>query len=84
MLKLNKKVVLLAVFMGVAIVVAVCTIILLNFRKDFDNYMWRYRYAGITAATEITIGEYNNGNYDFLEHYLKATGRVSEKMENVR
>lgn len=77
-LKLNKKVVLLAVFMGVATVVAVCTIILLNFRKDFDIYMWRYRYAGITAATEIATGKYNNGNYDSLEHYLRATGRVSD------
>ncbi len=37
---------------------------------------WHYRYVGITAATEIATGKYNNGNYDSLEHYLKATGKI--------
>lgn len=37
---------------------------------------WHYRYVGITAATEIATGKYNNGNYDSLEHYLKASGRL--------
>ncbi|MBR0480243.1 D-alanyl-D-alanine carboxypeptidase family protein [Candidatus Saccharibacteria bacterium] len=37
---------------------------------------WHYRYVGITAATEIATGKYNNGAYDSLEHYLLATGRV--------
>ena len=38
---------------------------------------WHYRYVGIKAATEIASGAYNNGNYDSLEHYLKATGRLT-------
>ncbi|MBQ6511004.1 D-alanyl-D-alanine carboxypeptidase family protein [Candidatus Saccharibacteria bacterium] len=37
---------------------------------------WHYRYVGITAATEIATGKYNNGAYDSLEHYLKATGKI--------
>ena len=37
---------------------------------------WHYRYVGITAATEIATGKYNNGAYDSLEHYLLATKRV--------
>ena len=37
---------------------------------------WHYRYVGITAATEIATGKYNNGNYDSLEHYLLARGLV--------
>ncbi len=37
---------------------------------------WHYRYVGVEAATEIATGKYNNGAYDSLEHYLKATGRV--------
>lgn len=32
---------------------------------------WHYRYVGITEATEIATGKYNNGKYDSLEHYLK-------------
>ena len=39
---------------------------------------WHYRYVGIEAATEIATGKYNNGKYDSLEHYLKATKRVSD------
>lgn len=39
---------------------------------------WHYRYVGVTAATEIATGKYNGGAYDSLEHYLKATGRVSD------
>lgn len=39
---------------------------------------WHYRYVGVTAATEIATGKYNGGRYDSLEHYLKATGRVSD------
>ncbi len=37
---------------------------------------WHYRYVGVTAATEIATGKYNNGQYDSLEHYLKATGKI--------
>ena len=37
---------------------------------------WHYRYVGITAATEIATGKYNSGEYDSLEHYLKARGLV--------
>jgi D-alanyl-D-alanine carboxypeptidase len=37
---------------------------------------WHYRYVGIAAATEIATGKYNNGAYDSLEHYLKATGKI--------
>ena len=39
---------------------------------------WHYRYVGIPAATDIATGKYNNGQYDSLEHYLKATGQVSD------
>lgn len=39
---------------------------------------WHYRYVGISAATEIAMGVYNNGAYDSLEHYLKARGLVSD------
>lgn len=39
---------------------------------------WHYRYVGVKAATEIATGKYNNGEYDSLEHYLKATGRVRD------
>lgn len=38
---------------------------------------WHYRYVGIEAATDIATGKYNNGHYDSLEHYLKATGKVN-------
>lgn len=37
---------------------------------------WHYRYVGIYAATQIATGVYNNGQYDSLEHYLKARGLV--------
>lgn len=37
---------------------------------------WHYRYVGIAAATDIATGKYNNGAYDSLEHYLKATGKI--------
>lgn len=37
---------------------------------------WHYRYVGVEAATEIATGKYNNGEYDSLEHYLKARGLV--------
>ena len=39
---------------------------------------WHYRFVGIDAATEIATGKYNNGEYDSLEHYLKATGLVKD------
>lgn len=39
---------------------------------------WHYRYVGIQPATEIATGKYNNGEYDSLEHYLKARGLVSD------
>ena len=39
---------------------------------------WHYRYVGVAAATEIATGKYNGGNYDSLEHYLKATGYVKD------
>lgn len=38
---------------------------------------WHYRYVGTYAATEIATGLYNNGQYDSLEHYLKARGLVT-------
>ena len=38
---------------------------------------WHYRYVGVTAATEIVTGKYNNGQYDSLEHYLLARGMVA-------
>lgn len=37
---------------------------------------WHYRYVGTFAAKEIATGVYNNGQYDSLEHYLKARGLV--------
>lgn len=39
---------------------------------------WHYRYVGVTSATEIATGKYNNGQYDSLEHYLKAKGLVKD------
>ncbi len=39
---------------------------------------WHYRYVGVDAATEIATGKYNNGQYDSLEHYLKARGLVTD------
>lgn len=39
---------------------------------------WHYRYVGIPAATEIATGKYNNGEYDSLEHYLKAKGLIGD------
>ncbi len=39
---------------------------------------WHYRYVGVGPATEIATGKYNNGNYDSLEHYLKARGLISD------
>ena len=44
---------------------------------------WHYRYVGVEAATEIATGKYNNGEYDSLEHYLKATGRISDLVNGV-
>lgn len=38
---------------------------------------WHFRYVGIPAATDIATGKYNNGAYDSLEHYLKATGKIN-------
>lgn len=43
---------------------------------------WHYRYVGVYAATEIATGVYNNGNYDSLEHYLKARGLVPNLLNN--
>ncbi len=37
---------------------------------------WHYRYVGVEYATDIATGKYNNGEYDSLEHYLKARGLV--------
>lgn len=39
---------------------------------------WHYRYVGIPAANDIAFGKYNNGEYDSLEHYLKARGLVQD------
>ena len=39
---------------------------------------WHYRYIGIKNATEIATGKYNHGEYDSLEHYLKARGLVAD------
>ena len=39
---------------------------------------WHYRYVGVGPATEIATGKYNNGQYDSLEHYLKARGLVAD------
>lgn len=38
---------------------------------------WHYRYVGLEAANDIATGKYNNGIYDSLEHYLKATGKLT-------
>ncbi|MBQ6410311.1 D-alanyl-D-alanine carboxypeptidase family protein [Candidatus Saccharibacteria bacterium] len=38
---------------------------------------WHYRYVGLETANEIATGVYNNGQYDSLEHYLKARGLIS-------
>ncbi|MBR3269937.1 D-alanyl-D-alanine carboxypeptidase family protein [Candidatus Saccharibacteria bacterium] len=43
---------------------------------------WHYRYVGVFAATEIATGVYNNGQYDSLEHYLKARGLVPNLLNN--
>ncbi len=42
---------------------------------------WHYRYVGIEAATEIATGKYNNGEYDSLEHYLKARGLLDDLVQ---
>ena len=39
---------------------------------------WHYRYVGVSAATEIATGKYNGGQYDSLEHHLKARGLVTD------
>ena len=39
---------------------------------------WHYRYVGIEHATNIATGKYNNGEYDSLEHYLKARGLIND------
>lgn len=43
---------------------------------------WHYRYVGIVVAREIAEGKYNGGQYDSLEHYLKATGRIENLLIN--
>ncbi|MBQ6149514.1 D-alanyl-D-alanine carboxypeptidase family protein [Candidatus Saccharibacteria bacterium] len=43
---------------------------------------WHYRYVGVYAATQIATGVYNNGEYDSLEHYLKARGLVPNLLNN--
>lgn len=43
---------------------------------------WHYRYVGIYAATQIATGVYNNGQYDSLEHYLKARGLITNLLNN--
>lgn len=44
---------------------------------------WHYRYVGVEAAKEIALGKYNNGQYDSLEHYLKALGVVTDLKNGV-
>ncbi|MBR3115982.1 D-alanyl-D-alanine carboxypeptidase family protein [Candidatus Saccharibacteria bacterium] len=39
---------------------------------------WHYRYVGVDFANEIATGKYNNGEYDSLEHYLKARGLADD------
>ena len=39
---------------------------------------WHYRFVGIDAATDIATGKYNGGEYDSLEHYLKARGLITD------
>ncbi len=43
---------------------------------------WHFRYVGVTAATEIATGIYNNGEYDSLEHYLKASGKLTNLLDS--
>ena len=42
---------------------------------------WHFRYVGKAAAKDIALGKYNSGNYDSLEHYLKASGRVKNLLD---
>lgn len=42
---------------------------------------WHFRYVGKEVAKEIALGKYNDGNYDSLEHYLKASGRVKNLLD---
>lgn len=42
---------------------------------------WHYRYVGVDAAHEIASGKYNNGNYDSLEHSLKAAGVITNLID---
>ena len=44
---------------------------------------WHYRYVGVYAATQIATGVYNNGEYDSLEHYLKARGLVTDLLSGI-
>lgn len=44
---------------------------------------WHYRYVGVDVATEIATGKYNNGEYDSLEHYLKARGLIIDLKNGV-
>lgn len=45
---------------------------------------WHYRYVGLMVAREIAEGKYNEGKYDSLEHYLKATGRIGDLLDPER
>ena len=45
-------------------------------KRNLFSETWHYRYVGIVVAREIAEGKYNGGQYDSLEHYLKATGRI--------
>lgn len=42
---------------------------------------WHFRYVGKNAAKEIALGKYNDGNYDSLEHYLKASGKITNLLD---
>ncbi len=42
---------------------------------------WHFRYVGKAVAKDIALGKYNSGNYDSLEHYLKASGRVKNLLD---
>ena len=44
---------------------------------------WHYRYVGVTAASEIVTGKYNDGRYDSLEHYLLAIGKVKDLKQGI-
>ncbi len=44
---------------------------------------WHYRYVGVYAANQIATGVYNNGQYDSLEHYLKARGLVTDLLNGI-